>query len=269
MKKRPRVSAILGVVAFLAAASPGTAAEPETPLVQSVDLGTLVRSVLPSDVQLDRREVQRRGVRVWLTKDGKYIGAVQLGVFADKAAAERVLEEHLRFMSLLPPSDPGATLGQRRHVSAKNHWALWQRDNVTASLSLPEELLGPAAAAMDKALAAGDSGVSRGKSVALPRILSVDVPARTVAGTAAPVKITVAVPDGANGDGVELADGHGICVTKNVVGEPKEVQVAYTLHCGTSWVCREPEERQTYWICYGTAGCAVVWQKVTITVVPK
>jgi hypothetical protein len=255
------------VVLALGASGSG-AGEQKEEWVRGVQLAIFARAALPEAVSLGERFVERRGVRVPLIRDGQWIGLLVIGVFADREAAEAIVEEHLLFTSRAPAKDLSPGIGDRSVGFSKSR-IVWRRDNVVVELSLPEELLEAAAVKMDKALASGGPGVRRGRQVPVPQIVDVEAPARAVAGTWVPIKVTVVLADGGRDEHFGFADHYGISVILHALEDaaPKEVRMVYTMRHRAHTV--EQEREESFWVCYATDGCALASRKVSFTVVPR
>jgi hypothetical protein len=79
------------------------------------------------------------------------------------------------------------------------------------------------------------------------------------------VEVHVIVPEGANGDELAIADAMGVYNSSGWSRPSSEIVYAITYHAPKL----DEERRETFWVCYATAGCVIASKEVSITVVPK
>jgi hypothetical protein len=236
-----------------------------------VDLEALVKGTVPEPLALRRPCVEKGGVTVGLQRPGeaKYVGGLTVGVFADERVAEAALKEHILHTSVGPDTDLAGRIGQQG-VAWGGRRFVWRRDNAVVGLSLPPAMAEAVATAMDKALAAGLSGVRRGAEVPSPRIIEIKAPATMKGGSSVPVEVVIELPRPANGEFLGVADGYGASITPHAVDPsiPYRVRASYTMHFTANRVQKQEEMRR--WVCYATRECVTAEAKlVTIGVLPE
>jgi hypothetical protein len=263
-----RQSTVLWVLAITAALLPGQAAQEAPRLVVGVDAARLARAVFGEDVELSMPEVERSGIQYGVRAGGQRIGVIAIGVHTGPQAAIAAMEDCLFGISVGPDRDLSGEIGDRA-VAFGSRRIVFARDNVFVSLSASEERLWRGVRAIDGYIVNGGAGVRRGTALRLPRVLSVDVPQAIPIGTKAAIRVHVAVPDDANADRLAIADSRGIETADFVPSPlPGEVEVVQAF---TYSVPNDPAQvgDKEFWVCYATAGCIVVSQKVSIRVTAR
>ena len=228
-------------------------------LVNQAFIGEMPSSV--GNIFIGEAQVQRLGVCVDVMHGGKNAGRVEVGIFADDAAAAAAFAEHV-LMTNAPAA--GTLKGPRKWAAWGDGRVVFQRRNVVVNLQ--GNGAQKRAHDLDAAIGSGgwaDNGVRRGMVVPVPRFADVQVPDQVMAGTTAKIMARIALPAGNDVGTIGWADSHGIAIAPPVAA-PADV-VLTVEHP----VARYKERTQeTLWLCYATPGCVIASHKVTLTVVP-
>lgn len=266
-------------------------------LVMGVNLDALVRTTLGDGVALGRRVPGARGVACDLLKDGEYFGRIELGVFQGREVAMEKFTGHMFNVSAGPDKDLSGVVGDKAvaylgmNVGEKvadyrqQRSCLFVRDNVVVFLSLRVRWGDPVERSkmIDQALVKGKAGVERGKTVDIPRILKVDLPAEVVSGLVTPIKVLVAVSRHTKGmlgfaeaSGVGVADKGDVhkleakeTTEASAPGENVEAYAGRYLAPSPAEIRREARPLRVFWVCYATDRCVIATQKVTVTILPR
>lgn len=174
---------------------------------------TIQKSTPPTEtlaVLGEQNDLQRRGRRYVLIRDGQWVGGVQLGVFEDPNSALKIFQDHLLHTSVGPSTDLSAELGTRAVAWSHGRGGqnlvriLFLRDNVVVlvrlnflrfeSLNELNRTLRELSTRIDGALASGSLGVQRGPGLSVPRITKVDVSGSPTSQTKRTARIHIAIP---------------------------------------------------------------------------
>jgi len=241
-----------------------SAGEDQSPLVSGIDFPELVGAVWGEGMLASRVGAWPRGVEYEVRKGDKAIAWAAVGVFADPKAASAILDEYKKHTSLGPSIDLSGKIGDKTLRWGQRSIA-FSRDNVVVALTWADGPLEEAVVAMDGILSKGGKGVVRGSKVGVPVISAVEMPEKITAGSEVTLKVHVMVPEGANGDGLGVADAMGGALPSR---KPAALQeVVYSLPYYAPKV--DKEKRDSFWISYATAGNVLVSKEVCPTVVPK
>jgi len=242
------------------------AGEAPQDLTVCIDAGQFARTVFGEDCRLLHPRCSPCGLQYVVVRKDVTIGALGVGVFADADTAEAVLEERLTGLPVGFDVDLRGEVGDRIVVYGERD-LLFRRGNVVVSLGLRDGDAWRAAQEIDGLLLRGAPGVSRGAAVLVPRILRVEVPDAVRVGATAAIKVCVGVPAGANGDRMAFAEWPGAETWRLVPSAlPGEVELTQTFSYSAP---TDPQQtgRRDFRICYVSAGCVAVPEKVSIQVV--
>ena len=260
-----RVIVVLALLLSALLACRAQAAEQVEELIVGVDLEQLLSATLEENVSTTEFSIHSLGVYTYLRKNGKHLGHVSIAVVADRKAAGAILDQYLSLSAphRRPQKDLAGKIGEVCAVWPDSG-SVFQRCNVTVSLNVSSghAELERFARAVDGALIAGTHGVRKGAAVPVPRILSIDLPEKVVAGTTVPIKVRIGLPLGANGDRLLLTSR----ARSTGSYAPQEVELVSTIQ----YQAMGSEAYEIpYWVCYTTSGCVVASKKIIIKVVAK